>query len=189
MAATKHAQKIRADSTAYLTTALLQLLEKKPLVDIKVTELVTRAGVSRMAFYRNFDTLADVLRAYFAPRMTRLFDDVITQVPSPAKLGDMQQFFAEMGHALRLAEKRNYEYIVQQLFADNMVRYYQLTLPTGADDAGMQRYWIRFMSAGVYAIWREWLLSGANETLDEMHELIGKLQRATLAVIERDSDR
>lgn len=183
MAATKHAQKIREDSTAYLTTALLQLLEKKPLAEIKVTELVARAGVSRMAFYRNFDTLADVLRAYFAPRMTRLFDDVITQVPSTDKLSDMQQFFTEMGHALQLAEKRNYEYIVQQLFADNMVRYYQLTVVADTSDAAMQRYWVRFMSAGVYAIWREWLLSGANETLTAMHTLVGKLQQATLAVI------
>lgn len=33
--------------------ALLNLLETKPLGDITISELVTKAGVSRNAFYRN----------------------------------------------------------------------------------------------------------------------------------------
>lgn len=70
MAATKHAQLIQKDSQDYLTEALFQLLEKKSLEEIKVTELVTRAGVSRMAFYRNYQGLEDIIRQYFAPKLT-----------------------------------------------------------------------------------------------------------------------
>ena len=36
-----------------IETALLQLLEKKDLTKISISELVKRAGVSRAAFYRN----------------------------------------------------------------------------------------------------------------------------------------
>ena len=36
-----------------IETALLQLLEKKKLTKISISELVKRAGVSRAAFYRN----------------------------------------------------------------------------------------------------------------------------------------
>jgi AcrR family transcriptional regulator len=77
MAATKHAQLIQKDSQDYLTEALFQLLEKKSLEEIKVTELVTRAGVSRMAFYRNYQGLEDIIRQYFAPKLSRMFDNVI----------------------------------------------------------------------------------------------------------------
>lgn len=183
MSATKHAQQIREDSITYLTTALLQLLETRPLADIKVTALVVRAGVSRMAYYRNFDTLEDILRGYFEPQITRLFDDVITQVPSEQKMNDLQQFFDEMSHALRLASVRNYEYIIQQLFDANMVRYYNDLIPDMSVDETTQRYWVRFMSAGVYGIWREWLLHNEGETLADMHVLIGTLQRATVAAL------
>ena len=44
-----------------LTQALLQLMEKKPLNRINVSELCSRAGVGRVSFYRNFDSLDDIL--------------------------------------------------------------------------------------------------------------------------------
>ena len=65
MSATNHAQKIKQDSKDYLTTALFQLLQTKCLNEIKITDLVKRAGVSRMAFYRNFETIDEVLIEYF----------------------------------------------------------------------------------------------------------------------------
>lgn len=37
-----------------LEISLLQLLEKKELAKITISELVHRAGVSRAAFYRNY---------------------------------------------------------------------------------------------------------------------------------------
>jgi AcrR family transcriptional regulator len=183
MSATKHAQQIREDSINYLTTALLQLLEKKPLTEIKVTELVARAGVSRMAYYRNFDALEDILRAYFAPRISYLFDDVIERVPAGEKLADMQRFFSEMGAALALAERRNYEYIIQRLFDDNMRRFYDASRRWNNLDPTAKRYWVKFMSAGVYGIWREWLMNRQGETLADIHVLVGRLQNATAAAL------
>ena len=44
-----------------LQTALIQLLDKKELSDISVSELARRAGVSRTAFYSNSQTVDDVL--------------------------------------------------------------------------------------------------------------------------------
>ena len=44
-----------------LTAALLRLLEEKRLDEITVTELVTEAQVARVSFYRNFDSLDEML--------------------------------------------------------------------------------------------------------------------------------
>ena len=41
----------------YIYGAFLQLLEKKHYDDISVCEICTKAGVSRMSFYRNFDSV------------------------------------------------------------------------------------------------------------------------------------
>ena len=90
MAATQHAQQIKQDSQTYLTTALLQLLETKDLSDITVAQVVRRAGVSRMAFYRNFDTLDDILIAYFRPLIAARFNDVVNQAPQNEKLSALR---------------------------------------------------------------------------------------------------
>ena len=47
-----------------ITTALIQMLEKQRFEDISITELVRKAGVGRVSFYRNFDSKEDVLRKH-----------------------------------------------------------------------------------------------------------------------------
>ena len=43
-----------------IVSALLQLIEKKPLSTITISELCQKAGVSRMTFYRNYGSKEDV---------------------------------------------------------------------------------------------------------------------------------
>ena len=44
-------------------------------------------------------------------------------------------------------------------------------------------YWTKFMSAGVYAIWREWLLNGQTESLTTIHDLLATLQNSTMEAL------
>lgn len=45
----------------YIKTAFLQLLSIKPFHEITITDIVRRAGVSRVSFYRNFQNIDDVI--------------------------------------------------------------------------------------------------------------------------------
>lgn len=45
-----------------LQTALIYLMNKKPFEQITITELVNKAGVSRMSFYRNYTSKEDILK-------------------------------------------------------------------------------------------------------------------------------
>ena len=47
-----------------ITEAMIQLLEDHPLEDIAITDLVKRAGVGRVSFYRNYTSKEDVLVRY-----------------------------------------------------------------------------------------------------------------------------
>ena len=42
--------------------ALVYLLSKKNINDISVTEIVNKAGVSRTAYYRNYQSKEDILK-------------------------------------------------------------------------------------------------------------------------------
>jgi AcrR family transcriptional regulator len=179
MAATQHAQNLKNDSQTYLTTALFQLLATKELHQITVTELVKRAGVSRMAFYRNYQTLDDLLLAYFEPKMTQLFDVIMQPVPTSAKMDQLTAYFDQFSAMLTLAAKRHYEDLIRQLFNQNMARYYQNQVAQLHLSPQQAQYWTTFMSNGVYGIWRTWLLDRDSATLTEIHDLLALFQNAT----------
>lgn len=186
MAATDHSQQIKQDSQEYLITALLQLLQTTNLNDIKVTQVVKKAGVSRMAFYRNFETLDDVLIAYFKPKIDAEFNLVINRVPQNQKMTALGEFFSEMSDTMTLAVKRNYEFIIQNIFNDNMMSFYDTALNWDNFSPIQRKYWTRFMSAGVYAIWREWLIGNQQESLNDIHTLIADFQTSTLKALANE---
>lgn len=46
--------------------AFFALLSEKPFSEITVTDLVTRAGVARASYYRNYESMEDIVRQYLA---------------------------------------------------------------------------------------------------------------------------
>lgn len=54
-----------------MTEALIRLSREKPFSSITVTDLCKLAGVSRMAFYRNYDSKEEV----FSTRLTELVEE------------------------------------------------------------------------------------------------------------------
>jgi AcrR family transcriptional regulator len=49
-------------TSKFIYNALSSLLEEKKYEDIKITEVIDRSQVSRATFYRNYDSLDDILR-------------------------------------------------------------------------------------------------------------------------------
>ena len=62
MGASKTAQKQATRQRLY--GALMELWANQPLAEVSVVELADRAGVSRMAFYRNCGTKEQVVEFY-----------------------------------------------------------------------------------------------------------------------------
>ena len=52
----------------------MQLLEKKELAKITISELVHRAGVSRAAFYRNYSSKEQMLEEIFGKTVQKIMD-------------------------------------------------------------------------------------------------------------------
>ncbi len=48
----------------YIVDALFELLKKKDIKSISITDVITKAGVCRASFYRNFYALEDVIHYY-----------------------------------------------------------------------------------------------------------------------------
>lgn len=166
MAATEHAQAVKKDTKEFITTALLQLLAKEKLANLTVSQVCIRAGVSRMAFYRNFDGLEQILYEYYQPKIAAVFDMLRQNPEDSVKIDTQLKFFNTVGDVLLLSAERGFEPIFMGAFTAEMEKFY------AADD---DEYWTTFMSAGVYAIWRKWLLEKQQKPLEEIMGFLRKL--------------
>ena len=54
--------------------ALTKLIRNKPLSSISVTELTKKAGISRTAFYNNYNSVEDVIAKYFDKCVDNILD-------------------------------------------------------------------------------------------------------------------
>lgn len=166
MAATNHAQAIKKDTKDFITTALLQMLTKEKLSTLTVSQVCKRAGVSRMAFYRNFDGLEQILYEYYKPKIASVFEIIHENSQFSIKFDSQLNFFNTFGDDLLLSNARGFEPIIQRIFIEEIQKFY------AGDSDG---YWTAFMSAGVYAIWRKWLIDGRQKPLKEIMDFFKQL--------------
>ena len=151
MAATNHAQAMKEDTKEAIATALLQLLSRQNLSNLTVSQVCQRAGVSRMAFYRNFDGLDRVLHGHFQPKIAKVFETIRKDVNLAEKIDEQVRFFGLFGDDLLAAIEKGYEPLIQEIFVEEIQKSY-----TARGDG----YWVVFMASGVYAIWKKWLQDG-----------------------------
>ncbi len=163
MAATKHAQNIKNDTKDYITTAMLQLITNEKFTELTISKVCKRAGVSRMAFYRNFDGLKQILYEYYQPKIAEVFQVIRQSTQFSDKYNVQLEFFNAFGNDLLLSVERGYEPIIQQIFIEEIKKFYS----TDRDE-----YLTTFMSAGVYAIWHKWLLEGRQKPLKEIMDFL-----------------
>lgn len=167
MAATELTEVQKFESKQAITDSLFKLLKKEKLEKIKVADVVKIAGVSRMAFYRNFKNIEDVIHQYFEPKLVEIFGDMKNDPSADSRYRKIGKFFFQSKDRLLLSYKSGFENIISDIF------YQQLEAFIGKTDI-QSKYWVKFYGAGIYAIWREWLLSDMDLNFDEINLLIHK---------------
>lgn len=59
------AESIKSYTKKYLTTALFKLMKGKNYNNITISDITKKAGVSRVTYYRNFESKDDIIYQYF----------------------------------------------------------------------------------------------------------------------------
>lgn len=144
-----------------LTQALLQLMEKKPLAQINVSELCTRAGVGRVSFYRNYDSMEEILVHY----LKKCTDDwwiEFSRKPS-------DEFYATFWPEL-LAEYRKNEKLVKLLYQNNASHLIKehIFACCMSDAAGTEEdaYTRAALAGALYGMVDEWIKRGMGQFPD-----------------------
>ena len=93
----KHSSESNALVKECLKTALLSLMKDRSYKDLSVAELCRKAGVSRMAFYRNYRIVNDL----FLETATELNEKIIRAVGSPFRSGTTAAWYEQAFRIIR----------------------------------------------------------------------------------------
>lgn len=161
----EHNENLNKQIKSFLQDALILLLEKKNLEDISITEICTRAGVSRMAFYSNYKSKTDL----YEEIVRSLNKDMVEVVGMPfsktTNLDWYLNFFLlmqENANAVNIvfrADKQRY------LSAINAVVLY--TRPLSEEQKYLRLIWTGGMVNAMYY----WMDSGMSKSVEEIAAL------------------
>ncbi|MBP3521397.1 MAG: TetR/AcrR family transcriptional regulator [Oscillospiraceae bacterium] len=154
--------------------AYLELLKKKDRDEISITEIAKAAGVSRMAFYRKFETKWDVVDFYLGGIMH-------WEVAYDERTGgDLNIWDVEYGVRFFRAMREHRENIltlVDRGYATLLLRVINLTNENAGGDmpsSSIERYNLYFLAGAGFNAMLIWLRDGCKESPEEMAQALAK---------------
>lgn len=146
----------------YITSALLQLMQRKPFSGISVTELCKKAGVSRMSFYRNYESKEDVLKKWCA----EITDKFVAESGINYRRDSLRRYFATLfAHVLKYREM---SFVLRRndllwIVRDDIDRVFFETYKGIYDE-----YKMHFITGGIFNAYTLWVENGFRETPEEL---------------------
>ncbi len=159
----EHSRQTNSFVKQCLKTAMIQMANEMDYRDISVTALCKRAGVSRMAFYRNYQVTSDII--YDLAK--EINDDIVEIVGSPFRTSTTRDWYIRvfqyikdhiMEMQLMLSESFQYQWM-------KIVNGYALHDPRFPAEKKYQRI---MWSGGFENVTAYWLNNGMQETPEEM---------------------
>ena len=155
----------------YLALALIDLMEKKPLEEISITELTKRAGVSRMSYYRSFDSKQHILEEHLQTivRRFRLEGEKRGYLGKEHGYEQLLYAYRFFRHHRRFAlclHNAN----LSSILLDGLNKYMDLYM-LSADADFAKRYKTYAYAGALYNLYIQWLKSGMQESEEIMAEI------------------
>lgn len=151
----------------YITEEFLLLLKKKEYRDISITEICKRAGVTRMSFYRNFESKEDIL----SKRVRQITDSFLKESAISYRNDTIGSYFVKLFTHMEqqkdicaALDKAGLLHIVK----DEFDRIFLDTYRQEYDD-----YKSVFLAGGIYNVFLFWFRGGCR---DAPETLAGRLE-------------
>ena len=123
---------------------------------------VAAAGVSRNSFYRNYQSIEDILRQYLIEQASKWWAEYLAHL-HPNVIEEIFQHFLNMREEILLLYKAG----LSHLLMEHIVLCGKQSLTGEISNA----YQTAFMSGGLWGLTNEWILRGMKETPQQMQAL------------------
>ena len=160
-----------------IRTAFLELLSEKPYVDITVTDIVNKAGVARISYYRHFSSVNDIVDCITDELASRFVKNVITIVGSNDKqlwISTLIDFFEFTGEKGNKYFKRISQSNMSVIFI-RVTEKLKLINISHVGDTLDSKYNLAGKLGFIESVARHWISSGMTETPRQMAEYIAEI--------------
>lgn len=153
-----------------ITNATLDLLKEKDMKKITVGDISEHAQVSRVSFYRNYDTKEDILKSYISKLLVdwQINSPEVKQKEKTGKddemLGSLFGLLKEHSEFFLLLNNRSLLYLLR----DSLKEIYG----PKPEYPNFGAYFSAFIFYGIYGWIEEWIARGMQESTEEMTLLL-----------------
>ena len=161
------------NAKAQIEKAFLDLLEEKPYMDITVTDIVKKADVARVTYYRNFDSISDIIESI----TDHMADEFVTEL---APMLDYLEFLFHFFYHL----SRNSKTIFIPHSQNKNIIFYRLHDKVRAMEeandmhSAPEKYNRSAKMAILNDVGQKWVVDGMEETPEEMIDYMMKILRS-----------
>ena len=143
----------------YIQEALLQLIQQKAYDKITITDIAKRAGVTRISFYRNFDSKDAILK----PALERAFSAYQEAYGADLSFPSLFAFFQQNKTLIDCLYKSEREIYIAQLLTDKQ-SLAQLPIEVA--------YSYAFVGYSILGACTAWYQRGMVETAEEITKIM-----------------
>ena len=139
-----------------IETALLQILKEKDMEEISIEEIVRRAGVSRMAYYRNYASKSDILRKIVEQIFVRLSAAMHPFLLHEDWSGARVALFREL-----YRYKDVCRVMINSRMAGTMLDYFnRFSMSYAYNDSEIEKYRMIFWAGATFNLTLQWVKEG-----------------------------
>ncbi len=153
----------------YIVTALIELMKVQDYHDITITDLTKKAGVSRMAYYRNYTSKEDIINKFIDDVGTSIHEKLESLRSHADVYAYYYELFMQLGSYNDLAITA-YHAGLGELILAQITKNMALTFP-GEGMSATERYRHLHIAGAFYNIFINWLKNGQKESVADMAKL------------------
>lgn len=162
-------QELNAFIKDCITTALIKQMETQPFDKISITELVETAGVSRVSFYRNFESKQDVLEKHLIK--------LIQEWGKEFEEKNDAAYFSE-SLLLHFYKYKDFYLLLNRQGLSSLI-YENIRLATKLEESqnNVERYLKSSVAGAIFGWIDEWLRQGMKESPQEIQAIIAMAEQ------------
>ena len=163
-------QESNAITRESLEISLLQLLDKKDLKKITISELVERAGVSRAAFYRNYESKEELLESIFQSTVSKITKSLEGYNFKTDLYQIWVYLFKEAKKEARIISLA-VDYNFEKLLTKAVYEFLEKRSKTQKSSQGPASYLNSFLSSAIVSVLAKWIKDGIKVPAEKMASL------------------
>ncbi len=156
-----------------IISAFVELIQEKEYASVSVTDIVKRAGVSRMAYYRSFGSKEEILVEY----LDEILVNLLNKIRSRSEI-DKKEIYRLIFHAI--AERAYFfksitDAGLTDVINSSIIRHSYILIKNyfrWRENDRQKIYAFYYHVGGLIIAARVWIENGMSESLEEMAEIV-----------------